>query len=86
MVPRHRSLISIGYKYDAREFLYFIVTEEVVSTKAGITYLSKYPFPFYCVAIHPVACSLIMYKFFGYVNEVESHKKSRQSDLTLEKF
>ena len=27
-----------------------------------------------------------MYKFFGYVNEVESHNKSRQYDLALETF
>ena len=27
-----------------------------------------------------------MYKFFGAVNEVESHNKSRQYDLALEKF
>ena len=27
-----------------------------------------------------------MYKFFGSVNEVEYHNKSRQSDLSLEKF
>ena len=27
-----------------------------------------------------------MSKFFGSVNEVDSHKKSRQSDLALEKF
>ena len=27
-----------------------------------------------------------MYKFFGAVNEVESHNNSRQSDLALENF
>ena len=27
-----------------------------------------------------------MSKFFGSFNELESHKKSRQSDLALEKF
>ena len=27
-----------------------------------------------------------MYKFFGYVHEVDSHNKSRKSDLALEKL
>ena len=27
-----------------------------------------------------------MYKFFGYFNEVESHNKSRQSDLAPDNF
>ena len=27
-----------------------------------------------------------MYKFFGSVNDVDTHNKSRQSDLALEKF
>ena len=27
-----------------------------------------------------------MYKFFGYFNKVESHKKSRQSDLALGEY
>ena len=27
-----------------------------------------------------------MFKFYGSVNEVESHKKSRQYDLVLEKY
>ena len=30
--------------------------------------------------------SQIMYKFFGYVNEIDYHNKSRQSDQALEKY
>ena len=58
----------------------------VGGTKLGITYLFKYPDQFYNVSTFPVACLLLMSKFFSSVNEVDSHKTSRQSDLALEKF
>ena len=45
-----------------------------------------YPDQFLNVDIHPVACTLFMYKFFGSVNEYESHNKPMKSDLVLEKF
>ena len=38
------------------------------------------------VSIHPVASPLGVYKFFGSVNDFNSHKKSSRSDLVLEKF
>ena len=78
--------ITIGYKYNGRKVLYLIVTEEAGSTESGILYLSKYHDPFAIVDIHTVACTLVMYKFFGYVNEVDSHKKPRQYNLALKKY
>ena len=38
------------------------------------------------VAIFPVACPLVMSKFFGSISEVDSHKKSSHYDLELENF
>ena len=55
-------------------------------TQAGIHYLSKYPNQFSNLTISPVDHTLFMYKLFGSVNEIDSHRKSRQSDLALEKF
>ena len=52
----------------------------------NILYLSNYPDQFYNVSVFPVASTLVMFKFFGSVNEVDSHNKSRQYDLALEKF
>ena len=40
VVPRDRFLISIGYKYNARQFLSFIDTKEAGRTKPGIPCLS----------------------------------------------
>ena len=85
MVPGDRPLIAIGYKYNARKVLYFIVTDNAGSTKTGIPYLSMYPDQFTNVAIRPVARPLVMSKKYA-MNEVDSHNKSRQSDLALEKF
>ena len=86
MVPGGRPLIDISYKYNARKFLYFIVTEKTGSTNTGIPYLSKYPDQFNNVAIFPVARPLVMSNIFSAVNEVDSHNKSRQSDLALDKW
>ena len=92
MVPGGRPLMDIGYKYNTWKVIYFIevlvfiVTENSGSTQEGITYLSKYTEQFTNVNILPVARPLIMYKFFGSVNEVDYHNKSRHSDLAVEKL
>ena len=86
MVPGGQPLIAIGYKYNARKVLYFIVTDNVGITKTGIPYLSKYPDQFTNVSICPVALPLVMSKTISAVNEVGSHNKSRQYDLALEKW
>ena len=49
-------------------------------------FLSKYHDQFNNVDIRPVARPLVMSKKNSAVNEVESHNKSRQSDLALEKW
>ena len=86
MVPRGRPLIVVGYKYNARKVLSFIVTENSGSTKTGIPYLSEYPDQFTNVSIRPVARPVVMSKINSAVNEVDSHNKSRQSDLALEQW
>ena len=59
MVPGDRPLIAIGYKYNARKVLSFIVTDNVGITKTGISYLYKYPDQFTNVSICPVARPLV---------------------------
>ena len=51
MVPRERLLISIGCKYNYWEVISFIDTYGTGSTKAGTTYLSKYPDHFSNVSV-----------------------------------
>ena len=86
MVPRGKSIISIGYKYNARKILSFIVTDNTGITHAGLAYLSRYPDQFYNVSILAVVRPLVRYAFFGSVNEFDSRNISTQSDMLLEKF
>ena len=86
VVTGGRALIYIDCKYNTCKVLYFIATADAGSTKAGLTYLSKYPDTFYNVAIHPVAHTLVMYKLFLSVNNFDSHNKSRHYDLAQEKL
>ena len=83
-VTRNMPLIAIDYKYSTRKVIYFIYTEDTGRKKDCIPYLYKYHDQFDNVAISPVACNIFMSELFVSVNEVESHKKSRHSDLVLE--
>ena len=76
-------LLAIGYTYNSRKVLSFVATAGAGSNTLGIPYLSKYSDQFYNVSILPVSRPLLMSKFFGSVNEVDSHKNSCQYDLTL---
>ena len=62
MVPGDRPLIAIGYKYNARKVLSFIIIDNAGITNTGITYLSHYPDQFTNAAIRPVARPLVMSK------------------------
>ena len=86
ILPGERWLLNIVYKYNSRKVLSFFSTEGAGSTTLGIPYLSKYPDQFSNVSVSPVACTLIMSKFFGLVNKVESHNKSRNPDIVLDKL
>ena len=85
-VPGERPLLAVGYKYNTRKVLLFVAKAGAGITTLGITYLSKYPDQFYNSSIHPVAHPPLMSKFFGSVNDVDSHNKPRQPDLAVEKF
>ena len=60
MVLEGRSLISIGYKYNAQKVLSFIIIENTGITHIVLTYLSKYPDHFSNVIISlllvPLSC------------------------------
>ena len=78
--------MDIGYKYNMQNVISFIVTYNTGSTKAGLLYLSNYTDHFSNAAINPVDIPLVMFKLFGSVKEVDSHKNSSQSYLALDKF
>ena len=86
MVPGERPLIEIGYKYNYQNILSFVATVGAGRTMLGINYLLTFPDQFSNISICPVARPHLMSKFFGLVNEVESHNKSRKSDIVMDKF
>ena len=86
MVPGERPVLAIGYKYNSQKVVSFFATAGAGRTTLGIPHLLKYPDQFSNVSIRPFSRPLLVSKFFGSVNEVDSHNKSRQSDISLEKF
>ena len=82
-VTSDRPLIFVGYKYNIRNFLSFVATDNAGITTSGIPYLYNHPDPFSIVSVIPLAFPLIVSKLFVSVNDVDSHKKYRQSDLAL---
>ena len=75
MVPGGRPIIAIGYTYNMRKVLSFIVTDNAGITQAGPPYLSKYPDQFINVAILPVALPLVMSIFFLLLTRLNPKKK-----------
>ena len=82
-VTQYRPLIYIGYKHNAYIVLCFVSKEDAGKRNYYITYIYKQPDTFANVSINTVSHSPVMSKFFGYINEVDSHNKFRQSDLSL---
>ena len=62
MVPGDRQIIDMGYTYNLKNILSFIVTEKSGSAKPDIPYLSKYTDQFTNVSTCPVACPLVISK------------------------
>ena len=86
MVPRDRPVIYVVCKYKYMKIISFISIEDSGRKKSSIPYLYKYPDHFSDVSTCFVPRPFVMYKFFGYFDEVNSHRKSRQSDLALENY
>ena len=54
IVPGDKICIAIGYRYIYYKDLGFIAMEGAISTKAGVSYLSRYPSNYSNVYICPV--------------------------------
>ena len=62
MVTGGRTLIGIGYQYNAWKVLSFIIIDIAGSTHAGLIYLCKYPEQLTNVSIRLVSLPLVMTK------------------------
>ena len=78
-------LICIGYKYNKKKVLTFVMTRGAGSTTKGIPYEAKFPDKYGNVCMRHVARPQIISNYFRFSNQVDLHNQARQFDLALEK-
>ena len=85
IVKKYTELVCIGYKYNNKKVLTFIMTQGVGSTEKGDLYDAMFPNKYGNLHIYHVACPECVSIFLKYSNKVDLHNQSRQFDLALEK-
>jgi len=78
-------LICIGYKYNKKKVLTFVMTRGAGSSKNGEPYEARFPDKYGNVCVRHVARPDIVSNYFKFSNCVDLHNQSRQFDLALEK-
>ena len=78
-------LVSIGYKYNKKNVLTFILTRGAGKTTDGEPYEARFPDKYGNVCIRLVRRPEILLNYFKYSNCVDMHNQARQFDLGLEK-
>ena len=78
-------LICIGYKYNKRVVMTFVLTKGAGATTKGKPYEARVPDKFGNVCVRLVARPDIISNYFKYCNVVDLHNQARQHDLALEK-
>ena len=78
-------LVAIGYKYNKKKVLLFVMTKGAGSTAPGEAYEARFPDKYSNVCSRHVAWPEIISNYFKYSNVVDLHNQSRQFDLALER-
>ena len=78
-------LICIGYKYNKKKVLTFVMSRGAGKTTDGEPYEARFPDKYGNVCIRLVRRPAIISTFFKYSNCVDVHNQARQFDLALEK-
>ena len=79
-----KDLICVGYKYNKKKVLTFVMTRGAGSTKAGEPYQARFPDKYGNVCVRHVMRPAIISQYFQFSNCVDLHNQSRQFDLALE--
>ena len=79
------SIVCIGYKYNKRNVLTFILTKGAGSSKHGDPYEARFPDKFGNVCVRHIARPEIISTYFQVSNKVDLHNQARQYELKLEK-
>ena len=78
-------LVCIGYKYNKKKVLTFVLTKGAGSSKPGEPYEARFPDKFGNVCVRHVARPEVISLYFQVSNKVDLHNQARQYELKLEK-
>ena len=78
-------LVCIGYKYNKKKVLTFVLTKGAGSSKPGEPYEAKFPDKFGNVCIRHISRPQVLSLYFTASNKVDLHNQARQYELSLEK-
>ena len=84
--PDGAELIAIGYRYNSKVTLCFVMTKNVGSTKPGTPYEMKFTDLHGNVHVRLVDRPAVISNFFQASNCVDKHNQARQYELALEKM
>lgn len=79
-------LVAIGYKYNAKKVLCFVMTKNAGSTAPGDPYIAKFPDKFGNVQERHVPRPAILSTYFQFSDVIDSHNHCRQFRLGLERL
>ena len=78
-------LIAVGYKYNKKKVLHFIMTEGAGSTHGGVPYLCQFRNKNGTVVKKKIPRPDFISKYFACANTVDVHNQIRQGTIKLEK-
>ena len=83
-VNEQQDLVCIGYKYNSKNVLTFVMTKGAGSTSPGKPYQAKFPDMFGNVCVREVEQPDIISNYFGFSNCIDVHNQLRHSVMALE--
>ena len=78
-------LICLGYKYNKKKVLTFLMKRDAGATTKGIPYVAKFPDKYGNMYMQHGARPQIISNYFRFSNQVDLHNQARQFDIALEK-
>ena len=85
VASNEKPIIAMGYRYNAKKTLFFIMSPGAGKTTPGEAYRMRYTDGFGNVMTRLVERPDVISKFFNDSNTIDSHNQSRQYDLGMEK-
>ena len=77
-------LVSLGYKYNSRTVLTFVMTEGAGSTESGTPYQTRFPDVYGNLYLRDVPRPAVLNRFFEHCGKVDASNQTRQGFLALE--